>query len=122
MSKRSVPEWVGKTPDTAVPPRVRLRVFEACDGKCYLTGRKITAADKWEIEHVIALSLGGENREGNLAPALAKAHKEKTADDVARKAKCDRVRKKHLGIHKPKCRLGSSKFKKKVNGEVVLRD
>ena len=39
------------------------------------------------------------------------------------KAKNDRVRKKHLGIKKPStfaCSK-SSKWKKKLNGEVVLR-
>lgn len=28
MIGRSVEEWIGATPDTAIPPRVRLRVFE----------------------------------------------------------------------------------------------
>lgn len=98
MTGRSVPEWVGKTPDTPAPARVRLRVFEAHGGRCYLSGRKIMPGDAWELEHKRALSLGGENRETNLAPALKDAHRAKTADDVARKAKADRVRKKHLGI------------------------
>ena len=30
---RSVAEWVGATPDTPVPPRVRLRVFERDEGE-----------------------------------------------------------------------------------------
>ena len=38
---RAVPEWIGKTPDTKVPPRVRLRVFEKHDGTCHISGRKI---------------------------------------------------------------------------------
>lgn len=97
MAGRSLPEWIGKTPDTPAPPRVRLRVFEAYGGRCYLSGRKIVPGDKWELEHKLALSLGGENREANLAPALKDAHKAKTASDVKAKAKADRVRKKHLG-------------------------
>lgn len=122
---RKVPEWIGKTDDSAIPPRVKLRVFEAHNGRCYLTGQKINAGDKWEIEHKIALINGGENRESNLAPALAKAHKKKTAEDVAKKAKNDRVRKKHLGIHKSKSPLAggrNSKWKKKIGGGVVRRD
>lgn len=124
MTKRSVPEWVGKTPDTAIPPRVRLRVFEAHRGTCYLSGRKIGPADKWEVEHIQALSLGGENRESNLAPALARAHKKKTADDVKQKAKNERIRKKHLGISKPKRSFQTNRngiFKAKVGGGVVER-
>ena len=96
---RSVPEWVGSTDDAAIPPRVRLRVFERHNGRCHISGRKITPADKWECDHVIALVNGGEHREANLAPALADRHREKTADDVRTKAKIARVRAKHLGVH-----------------------
>ncbi|MEM9762118.1 MAG: HNH endonuclease, partial [Pseudomonadota bacterium] len=67
---RSVPEWVGKTPDHRVPPSVRLRIFEAHDGICHISGRKIEAGDAWDLEHRTALADGGEHREGNLAPAL----------------------------------------------------
>jgi hypothetical protein len=72
---RKVEEWIGKTPDTPAPPRVRLRVFERHNGICYLSGRKIMAGDKWEIEHPQALINGGENRESNMAPALVGPHK-----------------------------------------------
>ena len=124
MTRRSVPEWIGKTPDTAIPPRVRLRVFERFSGVCQITGRKIGPADKWDVDHVIALANGGEHREGNMQPVLRAPHRAKTAEDVAQKKKDDRVRKKHLGIHKPKSTLpGSrgSKWKRKVNGQVVPR-
>lgn len=114
MTGRSVPEWIGATPDTPIPPRVRLRVFEAYGGVCYLSKRKIRAGDKWEAEHVIALANGGENRERNLAPALVEPHKAKTANDVAIKAKTDRIRKKHLGIAPaPTRKLQGRGFKKR---------
>lgn len=95
---RSIDEWIGKTDDTPIPPRVKARVFLAHDGRCHLSGRKITAADKWDCDHVRALINGGENRESNLAPALRDKHREKTADDVKIKAKVARTRAKHLGI------------------------
>jgi len=95
---RSVPEWIGATPDTKVPPRVRLRVFEAFGGRCYLSGKKIMPGDAWEIDHIRALKNGGENREKNLAPVLAEKHKAKTAADNAEKSKTYRMRAKHLGI------------------------
>jgi 5-methylcytosine-specific restriction endonuclease McrA len=98
MTAREVPEWVGKTPDTPAPARVRLRVFEAHGGRCYLTGRKIMPGDAWELDHKVALINGGLNIESNLAPALKAAHREKTNADVAEKAKVARVRMKHLGI------------------------
>jgi 5-methylcytosine-specific restriction enzyme A len=95
---RSTQEWIGKTDDAKVPDYVRLRVFNRANGICHISKRKITAADDWELEHIIALCNGGEHRESNCAPALTKPHKIKTAADLAQKAKNDRVRKKHLGI------------------------
>jgi 5-methylcytosine-specific restriction enzyme A len=95
---REVPEWIGKTPDSKAPPRVRLRVFERFHGVCYLSGRKIMPGDKWQIEHPHALINGGENRESNMAPALVEPHKVKTAQDMAQKSKDYRVRAKHSGV------------------------
>lgn len=95
---RSVPEWIGATDDTPVPARVRLRVFEKYDGKCYRSGRKNRAGDAWQADHIIALTNGGENRENNLAPILTEPHKEKR-EDLAIKSKTVRMRQKHLGIY-----------------------
>lgn len=99
---RSVPEWIGKSPDSVPPPRVRLRIFNRHGGRCYLSERLIRPGDKWDAEHIVALTNGGENRERNMAPALKAPHKEKTARDLKLKAKTDRLRKKHLGIKKPR--------------------
>lgn len=120
---REVEEWIGKHDDSPIPARVRLRVFERHNGVCYLSGRKIRPGDKWEIEHIKALSLGGQHREFNFAPALVVPHRAKTAIDRRIKAKNDRVRKKHLGIRKPS-KFACSKdspFRKKINGKVELR-
>lgn len=97
---RSVKEWVGKTDNAKVPGYVRLRVFEAFKGTCYLSSRKIMPGDKWELEHKIALCNGGEHRESNMAPALVAPHKLKTKQDRATKSKNDTVRKKHIGVRK----------------------
>jgi 5-methylcytosine-specific restriction endonuclease McrA len=121
---REVPEWIGATPDSPIPPRVKARVFERAGGVCHITGRKIRPGEAWDCDHVLALVNGGENREANLAPALRDAHRAKTADDVAQKSKDARVRAKHLGLWKPRSTLAGSKrsrFKKKVSGEVVPR-
>lgn len=95
---RSVEEWIGKTDDTPIPPRVKARVFEAHGGRCHISGRKIGAGNPWDCDHVIALINGGEHRESNLAPALRDKHREKTAEDVAIKSKVARMRAKHLGV------------------------
>ena len=99
---RTPPEWIGKTPDTKVPPHVRMRIFLRDDGKCHITGRKIVPADYWDLDHIVALCNGGEHRETNLAPALRDAHKIKTREDLGEKAKVDRIRKRHMGIKKPR--------------------
>jgi 5-methylcytosine-specific restriction protein A len=112
---RTVEEWVGKTDDTPVPPRVRLRIFERYEGKCYLSGRKIMPGDTWELEHIKALCNGGAHREFNMAPALAAPHKIKTKADRREKQKVDRVRKKHLGMKKPR----TIRSWRKMNGEIV---
>jgi len=98
MTGRSVPEWCGASPDTPIPPRVKLRVFDAHGGVCHISGRKIRAGEPWDCDHVQALTNGGENRESNLAPALRDKHREKTARDVAEKKITRRQRTKHLGI------------------------
>ena len=104
---RSVEIWVGKTHDSAIPARVRLRVFEREGGRCWLSGRKIRPGEPWDLDHKVALINGGSHSEDNLAPALRDKHRLKTAEDVAEKAVVARKRTKHLGIARPKYRWPS---------------
>lgn len=97
LGGRSLPEWFGSSPDAKVPDRVRDRIFVRSGGVCYLSRRKITAGMKWELEHMRPLSMGGEHREANLAPALVEAHREKTSKEATDRAKADRIRRKHAG-------------------------
>jgi 5-methylcytosine-specific restriction protein A len=107
---RSTDEWIGKMPDTKVPPRVRLRIWDRHGGRCHITGLKIQTGQAWDCDHIIALCNGGEHRESNLAPALKEPHKAKTADDVKIKAKVDRIRKREAGIRKPRTITGWRRF------------
>ncbi|MCY1741199.1 HNH endonuclease signature motif containing protein [Ensifer sp. SL37] len=113
---RSVDEWVAKHDDQAIPPRVRLRVFEKFGGICQISGRKIMAGEAWDLDHVKALWRGGEHREANLQPVLKQPHREKSAEEQSIQAKCDRIRKKHLGL------WPSSKAKIKSRGFANSRD
>ena len=106
---RGIPEWRGRTDDTAIPPRVKLRVLEAYAHRCYLTRQPIEPGAEFEIEHVLAISLGGENRENNLAPVLIAPHREKTRADVKAKAKIALIKKKRFG-------LAGSKWKRPLPG------
>lgn len=119
---RAVDEWIGATDDTPVPPRVKLRVFEAYGGRCYLSGRKIMPGDKWDAEHIVAIINGGENRERNLAPALKGPHKVKTAADLKTKSKTARMKAKHLGVHPKGAGFRRHPhLKRTVSGQVVPR-
>lgn len=122
---RSVEEWIGKTDDSDVPPRVKLRVFERYQGVCQCgCSRRIMAGEQWQADHIVAVINGGQNRESNLHPLLSKHHVEKTKEDVALKSKVYKKRSKHLGLKKKSWFPGSkdSKWKKKLNGQVVRRD
>lgn len=119
---RSVPEWVGKHDDQKVPDRVRQRVFDREGGICHLTGEKIDPVrDEWDLDHKVALILGGEHRETNLFPAKKEPHRRKTAVEMKVKSKIARTRKKHLGIAKPKSSLSHPRFKRCMDGTVVDR-
>lgn len=122
---RAVPEWIGKTDDSAIPPRVRLRVFEAHGGVCHLSGRRIQAGEPWDCDHIVALVNGGMHRESNLAPALRDKHRAKTADDVREKSIVRRKQMKFLGITPKKGRpmpgSKASGLRKRMNGEVERR-
>lgn len=103
---------------------MRVRIFLAAGGKCHLCGDKIDAPkQRWDVEHVKPLSMGGADTEANMRPAHVECHAVKSAAEAAPRAKADRNAAKRLGLRKPSTFPCSktSKFKKKLNGEVVLR-
>lgn len=122
---RSPPEWIGATPDTAIPPRVRLRVWERAAGRCQECTRKISAGERWICDHTKALINSGENRESNLRVICEWCDRNvKTPADVAEKAKTARVRKKHTGAAGPKRGFATNragKWKKYMDGRVERR-
>ena len=108
---RSVALWIGKTDDTPAPPRVRLRVWDRCEGKCHRCARKIPVGDAWILEHLIALINSGANAEDNLCLTCSWCKPIKDAEDVAEKAKTYAVRAKHLLPRQPS-RLRGPGFRK----------
>jgi 5-methylcytosine-specific restriction enzyme A len=112
---RSVEEWVGASDDAAIPPRVKLRVWERCAGKCGLTGKKLLVGDAYDFDHIVPLSMGGRHAENNLHVVARQAHREKTAQEAGVRAKADRVRLKHIGAYpKPKRKLQGRGFEKRA--------
>ena len=121
---RSTPEWKGKTDDTVLPARAKIRIFDAFKGCCAICGNRIMGSLRPAYDHRIALINGGRNVESNFQLLCVPCHKDETGADVKIKAKTARIRKRHLGIRKPSKFPGSrdSKFKKKIDGTVVRRD
>lgn len=95
---REVKEWVGRTDDSPVPPRVILRVAHSQGNECAACGMPFGPKRKPQGDHYIALINGGKNDEDNIVAICDPCHKAKTKRDVAEKSKVSRVRKKHLGI------------------------
>lgn len=112
---------VPTTPRKAMGQMRRLRIWERAGGVCILCARKIDGArEKWIVEHVRALVLGGSDDDDNCRPAHEVCRRIKDKVDVAMGAKAKRMKARHLGIKK-RSAWPTSKFKRKVNGETVLR-
>jgi 5-methylcytosine-specific restriction protein A len=119
---REVPEWIGKNDDEPPPPRVKLRIFKRFGGTCQICFSKIISGP--EYDHRVALVNAGENRETNIVPLHGKCHSLKSKTDMAIKSADRKTQLHHYGIKQSRNPMpGSrrSKFKKRLNGEVVLR-
>jgi 5-methylcytosine-specific restriction endonuclease McrA len=103
----------------------RVKIFDAAKGKCHLCGHVIFLSDKWDVDHIKPLWLGGEDVVDNLGPAHERCHRAKTSADAPVKAKGDRIRARHLGVEKSNRKSWgygkSDKFKKTVGGRIVPR-
>lgn len=126
MMARAVAEWIGRTPDSAIPDRVKDRVSQRVNDNCQRCVRRIGGKLQARFDHVIPLILGGENRETNLQLLCDECHAAKTRLDVKLKAKVARVRKRRLGIVAP--RKGrpmpgsrASGLRKRMDGTVERR-
>ena len=117
---------VGTTKRGSMSETRRLRIWEAHRGMCCLCGEKIDGVrEKWTIEHLRALGLGGEDVDSNCRPAHEDCRRIKDKDDVSRISKAKRQKANHIGIKKPKGRpmpgSKASGFKKRLDGTVERR-
>jgi len=108
------------------PSKVKAQAFQRANGKCEGEdcGARL-AVGKFHYDHDLPDELGGEPTLENCRVLCVACHKQKTrALDMPRIAKGRRIRQKLvMGIKKPS-RLPcsrNSRFKKKINGEVVFR-
>lgn len=123
---RKLPEWIGKTDDTPIPTRVKVRIFDKFDGICQGCGNRIIGKLVPNYDHILSIINGGENRENNLQLLCTICHAIKTKIDIKEKALVYRKKAKNLGLKLKRGRSfpGSrnSPWKKMMTGRVVRRD
>ena len=98
----------------------RVRIFQHNDGICHMCGGRIGVGDAWDVSHEIPLELGGADDDTNMRPAHRACHRAHTAAvDIPDIARAKRREAKHLGAVKKR---PWSKYRRRMNGETVLRD
>lgn len=110
MAPRPTKEWIGRRPESAAPPKVRQRVRDRDGDVCRLCSTTIKPAESYELDHVIALINGGENKETNLSAVHKHCHMAKTRLDVAEKKKTAAMRQAFTGARKPTGAIKSRAF------------
>lgn len=73
----------------------RAALFAAHNGCCHICKRRLGPRDRWELDHIIALSKGGSDEDENLAPCCEWCHDPKSDDDTSDAAKGKRAFAKH---------------------------
>lgn len=116
---------IGTTRRKSMSASRRLRIFETHRGLCCLCGLRIDGTrDKWFVEHLRALELGGADDDANCGPAHWHHKSEKDAADHAAAAKAKRVKERHIGLSRTKTPMPCGKnspFKRTMDGRVVRR-
>jgi 5-methylcytosine-specific restriction endonuclease McrA len=119
------PSDLGTTQRARLSPRARLAIWEHAKGICVLCDRPSEGVrERWIIEHIRALELGGEDKPDNMSPAHEACARAKTRDDHQRTAKAKRQKIRHLGADRTKRSLPygrQSRWKKKIDGTIVPR-
>ena len=103
------------------PKSVKVAAFERAKGKCEDCSAPLYPG-KFQYDHDLADGLGGEPTLENCKVRCTNCHGPKTTQhDIPAIAKAKRMKAKHIGATKPK-RPWGGRYRKKVSGEVVLRD
>ncbi len=102
--------------------RTKAQAAIRANGHCECCTRKLLTGD-FHYDHEIPDALGGENTLENCRVLCRSCHAVKTKTDVGSIAKANRNFQKSKGIRKvSKWPNGkNSKWKRKVNGQLVLR-
>lgn len=114
-------------PRRRMTPARRARIFASHGGVCGICDRPIEGA--YEIDHVVALGLGGSDEDGNLRPVHPECHRAKTygnlrtRGDAREIAKAKRLEAKRQGVQRiPSRPITHPHLVRTFNGTVSLRD
>ncbi len=117
---------VNTTPRRKLTPHRRLKVWEKTGGVCVVCDSRIDGVrERWIVEHIRALELGGADDIANLGPAHEACALEKTREDHRREAHAKRQKIRHLGADVPKRPLPfgkGSRWKRTLSGRIVPRE
>ncbi|MGE7415074.1 HNH endonuclease signature motif containing protein [Methylobacterium tarhaniae] len=120
------PEDVGTTRRRSLTAHRRLKAWERTGGVCVVCESPIDGIrERWIVEHIRALELGGADDLSNMGPAHEACGRTKTRDDHSRTAHAKRQKISHLGVAvtpRPVPGSRSTPFKRTVNGRVILRE
>ena len=84
-------EDVGTTRRTSLSPRRRLAAWERTAGQCVICSQRIDGTrERWIVEHIRALELGGADDLDNMGPAHESCGRTKTRRDHSRAARAKR--------------------------------
>lgn len=118
-------EDVGTTHRRKLTPCRRLQVWEKTGGVCVLCDRRIDGArERWMVEHIRALELGGEDDLSNMGPAHEVCALAKTQNDHRCAARAKRQKIRHIGAEEPRRPLPfgrGSPWKRTISGKIVPR-
>jgi hypothetical protein len=106
-------------------PHRRLQVWERRGGVRVLCDRPIDGVrERWIVEHIRALELGGADELHNMGPAHEACALTKTRDDHTRAAQAKRQKIRHIGAEASRRPLPFGKgspWKRTLSGKVVPR-
>jgi 5-methylcytosine-specific restriction endonuclease McrA len=117
---------VGTTARHKLTPHRRLIIWEKAAGVCVLCNRPIDGVrERWVVEHIRALELGGADDRANMAPAHEACALAKTQEDHRRAGRAKRQKIRHIGANEPKRPLPfgrGSRWKRTLSGKIVPRE